>query len=695
MKKRKTPGADVRGRERGRLGDAGIGVATPSMVASLLLLAALLVNTAGCSGKIDTIDSKPAACSTRLYWFIPDGTRADPDLFRFFEWAEDGTLPNIGKLMDMGARGYSIPTFPSHTPTNFATLFTGSYPSVHGVADGPMHIEGKPLARPSLGGFSSTAKRVPPIWVTLEEAGEDVFLLSVPGSTPPELDMGTTVRGRWGGWGADFPALIWETTPGSRVRAEVGRGNRLFYVGPHLTNWVDPSPVDDATGLPEFRSILLRTSLEAYGASATAFIHDSTDDGIRNYDGISFFTADGEFLADLAEGEWSGWFPVTLEWGSSGLEVATSFRISVIRIEPDGSIRVRFFYNNLNRYIVKPPEAADMLLLLAGPMMDFVDNFPPQLFRYDEDEATFRNEAFMTLDWHKGAVCSILDEFSPDIFIHDTYTPNQVLTGRWYMGNIDPASRRYEAGSEKEKESWAVVLEMYKKLDDILGEAMARMGDDSYVVFSSDHGAVPLNRFVRLNNFFARRGLLSFTVDETTGEPSIEWEKTRAVYLKMDAVYVHPDGLGGDWTRGSGPEYEALRNHVAYLLENELADENGESPLDGIWKWEEAEACLDLPKDRVGDLILANVPGYGWFEEVSADLEVFFTPLKAGYKQAMRAEKIKGLWTPFIIAGPGVKAGYRIREPISHADQYPTIMKLLGVESPAFVQGRVIEEIFD
>ena len=108
----------------------------------------------------------------KIYWFIPDGLRAEPDMFTVFKWAQEGKLPNIKKMMENGAYGYSIPDFPGHTPVNFASLLTGAHPTVHGIADGPMHVEGFPLAKPSAAGFSSNAKKVPPIWKTLEEAGK-------------------------------------------------------------------------------------------------------------------------------------------------------------------------------------------------------------------------------------------------------------------------------------------------------------------------------------------------------------------------------------------------------------------------------------------------------------------------------------------------------------------------------------------
>jgi arylsulfatase A-like enzyme len=326
-------------------------------------------------------------------------------------------------------------------------------------------------------------------------------------------------------------------------------------------------------------------------------------------------------------------------------------------------------------------------------MVDFVDNFPPQLIG-DGDRQAWLDEARLSLLWHRDAVPALYSLRLPDLFVHDIYTPNQMLTGRFWLGAIDPKSARYDAVDERTRaQLWEEVHEMYRGLDDILGAAMAAAGDDALIVLSSDHGAIPLDRCVRLNNFFARRGWLRYSLDKTTGEPSIDWEATRVVYLKMAHVYVHPDGLGGDWHRASGERYEALRAAVIAALQ-ELADEDGRRPVSRIVPWEEA-ATLRLPTDRVGDLVIANRPGYGWNEEVTDDGVIFDTPVKSGYKQAVLADDTPGMWTPFVIAGPGVKAGARIQEPISMVDQLPTILHLLGQPIPEHVQGRVIHEILE
>jgi predicted AlkP superfamily phosphohydrolase/phosphomutase len=635
----------------------------------------------------------------KLYWFIPDGMRADPDIFNIFEWAKNGELPNIKRMMDNGAYGFSIPTFPSHTPTNFATLFTGSYPKTHGVADGPMHVEGKPLDKVAVGGFNSGAKKVDPIWVTLEKDYDlDVALLSVPGSTPPELDNGITIRGRWGGWGADFHATNFEENTKTNQYSK-GRGANLFFFGEPLAVYLDSEELNEwDNSIFESYSNPKFAKLTKYDESIYAYIVDSTDDNVVNYDDVLFTKDNQNIIASLSEGEWSDWVPANLSWTSNGnkINVESSYIINVIKLEDDGFFKIRLFYNNLNEYITKPSEVGTDLVENVGPMVDFVDNFPPQLIEYPEDKNTFLDEAGMSFDWHKNAISYVLENYNPDVFINDIYTPNQMLTSRWWMGYIDPNSTRYNDVTQEEREQlWFEVKDMYKQLDLMVGELLDHADENTCIVLSSDHGAVPLDKWVNLNNLFAQKGWLKYTIDDITGKPIIDWENSTVIYLKMDNVYINPNGLDGNYTRASGEEYESLRAEVTKALYDLVDPETKIKPVVQVHNYEDVPDYLDLPIDRVGDLVIVNEAGYGWNEEMTQNKEIFSLPLKTGYKQAILADIEKGMWTPFVIMCPGVKHGYFIEEPIRHVNQYPTIMSLMGKEYPDFVEGSVLTEIME
>jgi predicted AlkP superfamily phosphohydrolase/phosphomutase len=668
------------------------------ILASSILLCALLISCTpslqneavlGTSIGASTENaSNTAKNAVKLYWFIPDGMRADPELFSIYEWAEQGDLPNIKRLMDEGSYGYSIPVFPSHTPVNFATLLTGSTPKVHGVADGPMHLEGRPLDKVAIGGFSSAAKKVDPIWTTMEQQGKDVFLLSMPGSTPPELEQGTTIRGRWGGWGADFAALNFESS--SSAKPPPGISAKLFFFGPELTKFVPQRAASDWTGMPFSFSTPLESNLDAWGRTIHVFIYDDTNDSMVNYNKLLFSYDKKSIIADLLQGEWSEWADIGLLWQEKEVQSHAIFHPIIIR--EDGFFRARIVFDGLNEHITSPKEASSMLEQGVGPMIDFVDNFPPQLIYYDEDRKTFLEEMKQSFSWHTSAIPFIMKTYEPDVVLHDIYNPNQMLTSRWWMGSIDPSSDRFvHASLDERKQSFAEVKQMYRDLDAMIGEILESTDENTLIVISSDHGAIPINKVVRLNSLFAKEGLLFFSIDERTGVPLIDWNRSKAVYLQMDNIYISPNGLGGEYRRSSGEEYEQLRERVRQILFN-LEDENGVKPLASITNWEDVENFLDLPKDRVGDFIIANEAGYGWSEEMTKDLEVFSVPLISGYKQAVSPD-IPGMWTPFIIAGPGVKKGHPLAHPIDHINQYPTIMRLMGMDSPDFVEGKALEEV--
>ncbi|MBU0481249.1 MAG: alkaline phosphatase family protein [Proteobacteria bacterium] len=681
---------------------AGMIAVTAALAAFLLLTPRSSVQTGG--------EKK----TLKLYWFIPDGLRADPDIFTIFNWAKEGKLPHLRKMMESGTWGYSQPVFPGHTPTNFATLLTGSSPKIHGIADGPMHIEGYPLKMVSKGGFSSIAKKVPPIWYTLEKRGMTATLLSVPGSTPPELDSGITIRGRWGGWGIDFPSIIFQSGGDQGLRKQQGMDTRVFSFGSDLTRFSEATePSSWQLQLPPSFSPIREAAFTNWGTTVYTLFYDTTNDNLVNYDHALFSIDKKNLLAEISTGGWSNWLPVNLSWqiqndynintpkrmawerSLSAIQVNTSFAINLIKSDPE-NFRVRFLYDTLNQYLVKPSYLAEDMNKELGPMVDFPDNYPPQLIYFPEDKATFLEESRRSLAWHRKAAAYLIRESNSDLIIHDIYTPNQMLTSRWWLGGLDPASRHYKDTPDHERSVlWNEVMEAYKGIDDILGEILAGADEETYVVFSSDHGIAPLNREVLLNNFFAEKGLLNYTIDPATGEYAIDWRNTRAIYLKMDNIYINPDGLAGNYHRTSGPGYEQLRAQVIDMLNNELADENGDTPIAKVVKWENAGDELGLPADRTGDLVIANRPGFGWVEEVTSDKAIFRNSLKAGYKQAIIPEQTSAMLTPFVIMGPGIKKNYQLSETIHHIDQYPTIMRLLNQPVPDFVEGKSINGIMN
>jgi predicted AlkP superfamily phosphohydrolase/phosphomutase len=649
---------------------------------------------------------------SKLVWFIPDGLRADPDVFQIFRWAREGKLPNLRRMMEEGAWGYSIPVFPSHTPVNYASLFTGTNPLKHGVADGPMRLVGYPLSMISLSGFHSTAKTIDPVWTILENAGLVSTLLTVPGSTPPETESGAVIKGRWGGWGIDFPPIVFDSWKDEWLRDGIGWNDRVFGVEKKLTEFTRAGePAGWAFPLPPSHSPPREVNLRNWGADLYLLLTDSTDDGAENYDTATVSLDKKAALFTLKPGEWSGWFPLDLRYETaaqyqkdvpgrlrieeelSGVHFRVPTRLKIIRLGARDQFRVRVLYDGLNPSLTRPSSLAAGLEKAAGPMVDFVDNYPPQLVYFPEDKATFLEESAMSFDWHRKAAAHLLREQPEDVFIHSIYSPNQMLTSRWWMGAVDPRSSKYAKTPQADRDAaWRDVLAMYRRVDDMLGDALASLGPDSYLVFSSDHGVAALNQEVRLNNLFARKGWLAHRYDAKTRRHEIDWDKTKVVYLNMNHVYLNPAGLAGPYHPASGPEYEKLRAAVVKEL-RELRNEAGEHPLADLVPRSEA-ASWGLPGDRVGDLVIANAPGFSWAEDVSADGKVFTETFKGGYKQAILTEKEKALWTPFVILGPGVKKGYEIPHPIHHVDQLPTILHLLHVPMPYEPDGRSLDEIY-
>lgn len=670
----------------------------------------LLTFSAGLFRQHKTI-SPQANSRPKLYWFIPDGFRADPHQFSLYDWAEKGEMPNLKKMMDNGCRGYSRPVFPGHTPTNFATLMTGVNPAVHGINDGSMRIVGYPLDMIVKGGFSSFSKLVPPLWVQMEKQGSLVSLQSIPGSTPPELFEGNTIKGRWGAWGIDFPSIIFQDKKSGPLPQDMGQNKRLFFYGSELTKFSDTQKGDQWKLQKNSFFDGYEVDLSNWEHKLYAFVFKSHPEQ-KNYDRVLLSSNRQDILADLTVSDWSEWLPASLKYELkndyqknspkksaaerelSTVEVDTYLKVKVIRLGNKGEFRLRIIYDNLNEFITSPSEIAEDMRADVGHMVDFVDNYPPQLIFFQEDKKTFLEEADFSWQWHKRAVPYLINKLKSDVVLQSIYSPNQMLTSRWWMPFIDKTSYRYNEKSEEERKVlWDDVKSMYRQADDILGEIMKNTDENWTIVLSSDHGAVPLYREIRLNNLFHQRGWLKYSFNPVTKEHEINWAETKVIYLQMNNIYINPQGLGGTYKRANSPDYYRLRQEVIDLLKS-LKDDNQVAVTSRIWKHEEA-ASSGLHNERIGDLVIANTSQYNWSEDLSSDGLIFAGTHKGGYKQGIWPESDEGMLTPFVIMGPNIKKGCVLEKPLTHVDQFATIGHIFGLKPTYKTQGKILQEIFE
>jgi predicted AlkP superfamily phosphohydrolase/phosphomutase len=109
------------------------------------------------------------------------------DLIR--PWADDGELPNLGRLMREGAHGSLESTLPPVTSPAWPTFATGKNPGKHGVFD---------FIRPLGGRFelvNASSLRAKTLWDILSEAGRSVGIMNVPVTYPPKPVNGFVIGG--------------------------------------------------------------------------------------------------------------------------------------------------------------------------------------------------------------------------------------------------------------------------------------------------------------------------------------------------------------------------------------------------------------------------------------------------------------------------------------------------------------------
>lgn len=304
------------------------------------------------------------------------------------------------------------------------------------------------------------------------------------------------------------------------------------------------------------------------------------------------------------------------------------------------------------------------------------------------DESLFLEDMEFTVDKYEEMMRALLAE-RHDLYIQIFYFTDRI--GHLFWRFLDPGHPLYDPVAA---ERWAgEMLDAYKRMDRIVGEARALAPPEALFLVVSDHGFSSFRRGVNYNNWLVKEGLMVlksqpeaatleklFDTRDLFGD--VDWTRTKAYAMGLGSIYVNLIGRERQGIVLPGPEYEEVRRHIKDGLEGLVDPVSGERPVARVWMREEMYG--DFDPNLIPDLRVANNLDYrvswqtslgGFGEETIEDN----TKPWSGDHCSNDPEQVHGIF--FSNEPIGTDAPRMI-------DIMPTVLDALGVEIPAEVQGR-------
>ncbi len=352
--------------------------------------------------------------------------------------------------------------------------------------------------------------------------------------------------------------------------------------------------------------------------------------------------------------------------------------------------------DKLGRYLLVNPYALTTREKHLQGMFEMINNRLATteylMERYDWD---FMMAVFIATDGAQHFYWKDMDASHPD---HDTETP-------------EPFKK--------------TIFEVYKRLDEGIGELLEKHKDKITVMLVSDHGFQPLHKLFVLNNWLMEEGYLtpkkgisgSINLDRwislgkkvkdkllpgirrnsrysRTPSPSIDWQRTKAFADgTFGYIYINLKGREPQGIVNPGEEYNALCDEINQALKNVRDPDNCQMVVEEVFRCEEIFSGPYMK--NAPDLIVTSRQNY-FVSASSARL-----PVMHGKRSNSNSIFQKHIWSGnhepngiFIINGPDIKKGHKIKG-ANIIDIAPTILYLFDQEIPRDMDGKVIVEAFN
>lgn len=536
------------------------------------LLAAMLL--ASCSLGCRATPTRPVTTQVVVLGF--DG--ADPNLLS--KWIAAGRLPNLARLTQDGAFRSLGTTNPPESPVAWASFATGLNPGGTAIFDflkrdpqtylpelalvsreKPKFLLGLiPLKPPKV----TNERRGAPFYKVVADAGYKTTVIRMPLEFPP-----TPLPG----------GKLWSGLSVPDIRATWGT---FFYFGSDLTTW--------DVGDTEFGGKLVR--LELIGNQASTAIEGPVDPTAKTYQRLSVpvefkTSAEGNAVTirlagrteTLAERHWSDWFRVAFRI-TPFLSVRATCRFYVLQVFPD----LRLYMSPLNMDPESPPMPISYPPSYAGELAKKHGLVKTLGWWHDTwalneekiDEGVFLEDLFRTMETQSKITLDELKNDPPSLLV-SIFTSTDSVSHMFYR-LIDPEHPRYDP--ELAKEYGDAILQVYQRMDKVVGEVAAAMKPQGTLLIVSDHGFHTWRRGFNTNTWLVQNGYMAlknpgaeektYNLEQLFGQgsffPNVDWSRTKAYALGLGQIYLNLRGREKAGILEPGPQTDKLLEEIRQKL---------------------------------------------------------------------------------------------------------------------------------
>ena len=474
----------------------------------------------------------------------------DPDLLTKF--MAEGKMPNFARLAAQGSFRRLTTSIPPQSPVAWSNMITGMNAGGHGVFDfihrdpktlqlyfstskveGPKHsLHIGSWVIPLGGGTAEDLRHGKAFWEILDAHGVPNYVYRIPANFPPIVAKGKTLSGMGtpdlrGTYGTftfytdDPTAAAGALEGGEIVQVEV-KNNRVAanLIGPDNSFRRNSSP------------------------STEPFTVDV--DPLESVARIGL--QDQQFV--LKEGEWSGWIPVDFQlmpafgnWIGSVRGICRFYLkqthprfqlyVSPINIDPENPALPISTPSSYSRDLAKQIGefhtqgiAEDTKALTAGVL----------------DDKEFLEQSHTVLAEHRRAFDAEFPKFHEGVFFF--YFSSLDLNGHMLWRLTDPQSPAYDAALAAQYGT--ALEEFYEQIDEVLGEVMPKVDENTTLLVLSDHGFAPFRRSFNLNTWLLNNGYITRKAgaggDSSEPFADVDWSRTRAYGLGINGLYLNVRG---------------------------------------------------------------------------------------------------------------------------------------------------------